>query len=214
MALPWTKKEGSIYRQCVLAAVLLSWSAASQAKSLSFVDVNAHTIWCLFSTNCKISTQQTAGVIPLFSSVSGKAWLRSRTFRGSRDSPAAGNRGYQYQVDLTQATSLAEAPCVTDLSLDFGEVVVLKYGPAVSGNDVYVVARDEPGLVGLFAAEIDGSAITVTFREPVCAGINAGIGAASYFVGVTSPHPPTSIAASIRVPGQPAAKVTARAPDY
>src|SRR5262245_49610857 len=103
---------------------------ASEATQLSFVDVDAHTISCLFSKECKISTHSTAGEISLASGVSGKAWLRSRTFQGAQGSPAAGKRGYQYQVDLTQATSLAEAPCVTDLAFDFGEIVPLKYDSA------------------------------------------------------------------------------------
>src|ERR1700735_4671076 len=89
------------------------------SKTPLFRGVDAHTILCLFSTNCEVSTHRTAGVIPLFSGMSGKAWLRARTFRDTRDSPAAGNRGYQYQVDLTQAASLAEAPCVTDCRSTF-----------------------------------------------------------------------------------------------
>jgi len=95
-----------------------------------------------------------AGEIPLASGVSGKAWLRSRTFRGADGSPAAGKRGYQYQVDLTQATSLAEAPCVTDLVLDFGEIVPLKYG-AGPPNHIYVIPNGGSRPIGLFAAEIN-----------------------------------------------------------
>lgn len=213
VALLWIKKASGIYPLGVAAALFAS-PGASQATPLSFVDIDAHAISCLFSRNCKISSHDTAGDIPLPSSASGKAWLRSRTFRGARGSPAAGKRGYQYQVDLTHATSLADAPCVTELALDFGEIIPLKYGSAGFANHGYVVARGESPSVRLFAAETEGNIITFTFNEPVCAGINDGSGLASYFVGVTSVHSPKSIVASIRLPGQPLVKVKARVPDH
>ncbi len=213
MVLSWLKRADPEYLLRI-AVVLLPSSVASQPRPLDFVEVDAGTISCMFSKKCKVFAHETAGAITLPSGVSGKAWLRSRTFRGSRGSPAAGKRGYQYQVDLTQATSLSETPCVTDLAVDFGEVIPMKYGSAGSGNHVYVIAHGESRSVGLFAAEADGNVVTFTFNEPVCAGINADTGVASYFVGVTAVHRPKSVVAYVRLPGQRVTRVKARAPNY
>ena len=84
----------------------------------------------------------------------------------------------------------------------------------VSGNHVYVIAHGESRSVGLFAAEADGNVVTFTFNEPVCAGINADTGVASYFVGVTAVHRPKSVVAYVRLPGQRVTRVKARAPNY
>jgi hypothetical protein len=185
-----------------------------QAKSLSFTEVDAHTIACMFNKKCKLPSQNTAESIPLPVAISGKALLRTRTFRGAPGSPAMGKRGYQYQVDLTGVTSLADAPCITGLALDFGDIVPLKYGSTGSKEDVYVIAHGEPQAIGLFAAEAGDGRVSFTFREPVCAGINAGAGRASYSVGLTSARPPKSIKAIVRLPGRPTVTVAVRAPGH
>jgi hypothetical protein len=43
--------------------------------------------------------------------------------RGAAGAPAAGNTGYKYRVDLTQAVTQVDASCVFSLKFTFGQVL-------------------------------------------------------------------------------------------
>ena len=142
------------------------------------------------------------------------ARLQTRTFVGGVGSPAAGKTAYEYRVDLTQAVSDGEVPCVTDMSVDFGPVTQLEYNNVGPVDDVFVIVKGGLGTIGLYDVEQTGTVINFVFNQPVCAGPTPGSGHSSYFFGLTSAYPPKSISANVSVPGLDPIKVKARGPNY
>jgi hypothetical protein len=203
------------YVRCLalVGAIVATLPGSSSAAQLNFVNVSAPGINCVFSATCTVvvtDTVDTITVPPLL--WSGTARLQSRTFVGKPGTPGAGKTAYEYRVDLTQAVSDGEAPCVTSLDVDFGPVSKLQYNKAGPLDDVYVVAKGGIGTIGLYAVEQNGEVITFTFNEPICAGPASGQGHSSYFVGVASTLPPKLIVAYAAVPGLLPIDVKARAP--
>jgi len=197
---------------CIVAVLL---PAVAQAASLSFVNVGAPDINCVFDSSCKVTVTDSVGTIVLPSPVwTGTARLQSRTFTGVAGAPGAGKTAYEYRLDLTQAVSDGEVPCVTDIAIDFGPVTKLQYNKAGPLDDVFVVSSGGLGSVGLFAVEQTGGVITFTFNQPVCAGTKPGSGMTSYFFGLASDRPPRAISANVSLPGLEAFAVPARAPGY
>lgn len=197
------------------ASVLLAMSVQAQAAPLSFVNVSAPDINCVFNTTCTVTVTDSVGTItvpPLL--WSGTARLQSRTYPGAAGAPGAGKTAYEYRVDLTQAVSDGEVPCVTDISVDFGPVAKLQYNKAGPLDDVFVVTKGGLGSVGLYAVEQNGNVITFTFNQPVCAGPVAGKGMTSYFFGLASDHAPHSISAVVSVPGLDPINTPARGPNH
>jgi hypothetical protein len=195
---------------CILAILL---PGAAQAAALSFVDVGAPDINCVFDPSCRVTVTDSVAAIPVPGPVwTGTARLQSRTFTGVAGAPGAGKTAYEYRVDLTQAVSDGEVPCVTDISVDFGPVTKLQYNTTGPLDDVFVVTKGGIGSVGLYAVEQNGRIITFTFNQPVCAGTKPGAGMTSFFFGLASDKPPRDISANVSVPGLEAIAVPARAP--
>ena len=186
-----------------------------QAAPLSFVNVGAPAINCVFNPSCTVTVTDSVDTIAVSPLVwTGTARLQSRTFVGAAGSPAAGKTAYEYRVDLTQAVSDGEVPCVTDISIDFGPVTKLQYNKVGPLDDVYVVTKGGLGTIGLYAVEHTGNVISFVFNQPVCAGTSPGKGHTSYFFGLTSAHPPHAITAGVSVPGLLPIDVKARAPAH
>jgi hypothetical protein len=177
-------------------------AAAAQAAPLSFVNVAAPDINCVFNTACSVTVTDSVGTITVPPGLwSGTARLQSRTFPGAPGAPGAGKTAYEFRVDLTQVVSDGEVPCVTDIAVDFGAVTKLQYNKAGPLDDVYVVNKGGLGTVGLYAVEQTGNVITFTFNQPVCAGPTPGSGHTSYFFGLASEYAPRAITAHVSVPG-------------
>jgi hypothetical protein len=198
-----------------LYVVAALFPVTAHAASLTVVNVGAPAINCVFNTTCKVTVTDSVGTIPVPPGLwSGTARLQSRTFVGAAGAPGAGKTAYDYRVDLTQAVSDGEVPCVTDLAIDFGPVTKLQYNGAGPLDDVYVVTSGGLGTIGLWSVEQTGSVITFTFNQPVCAGPTPGTGHTSYFFGVASDKPPKAITAHAGVPGLLPVDVPARAPNH
>jgi len=197
---------------CLLA---LLPARAAQASPLNFVNVTAPDINCVFNTTCKVTVTDSVDTIVVPGPVwTGNGRLQSRTITGAAGAPGAGKTAYVYRVDLTQAVSDAEAPCVTDIAIDFGPVTKLQYNKVGPLDDVYVVTKGGLGTIGLFAVDQTGDVITFTFNQPVCAGPSPGKGHTSYFFGLASAFPPKAITAKVSVPGLDPIDVKARAPGH
>jgi hypothetical protein len=194
-------------------AAILAMTAPVAAAPLSFVNVSAPAINCVFSATCSVTVTDTVDTITVPPGLwTGNARLQSRTFVGAPGTPGAGKTAYLYRVDLTQANSDGEVPCVTDIAVDFGPVAKLQYNKAGPLDDVFVVTKGGIGSVGLYAVDQTSDVITFTFNEPVCAGPTGGKGESSYFFGLASATPPKSIIAYASVPGLDPIDVKARAP--
>ena len=187
-------------------------------NALTVVNVAAPAINCFFTTSnpCVVNPNDSVGDIPVPPGlVSGAARLQTRTYLGAAGAPAAGKTGYLYRVDMTQAVSNSEVPCVTDLSVDFGPVVKFSYGGGgTPPADVFVITQGGIGDIGLYQVTQTGSVINFVFNEPVCAGPTAGTGRTSNFFGVTSNSAPKAITAKAGWPGLLPLNVPARGPAY
>src|SRR5882757_4418936 len=108
---------------CILApvagVVLAAAPAAAQSVTLFPASVSAANIDCLFGAQCVTTPHDEDPDIPL-PATSGRAILHSRTIPAALGSTAAGRTAYQYRIDLTHATTLNDASCVTNLSVRFG----------------------------------------------------------------------------------------------
>jgi len=206
----------STAKKISLSVLLLAIApAVVQAATLSFVNVGAPAINCVFNTTCTVTVTDSVDIITVPAGVwAGTARLQSRTFVGAAGAPGAGKTAYEYRVDLTQAVSNGEVPCVTDIAIDFGPVTKLQYNNAGPVDDVYVVTKGGLGTVGLYHVEQAGNIITFTFNQPVCAGPAPGTGHTSYFFGLASTFPPHAITAKVSVPGLEPIDVKARAPAH
>ena len=155
---------------CVAAAFVAA-PATVQATPLKIVDVTAPDVNCVFDPSCKLPVTDSLGdiVIP---AVTGKAILQSRTFSGAAGAPGDGLTGYDYRVNLTQASTDGEAAgCVTDMTVDFGPVSKLQYNKAGPDDDVYVVTKGGLGSVGLLSAEFYGQQDHLRLRAAGMPGI-------------------------------------------
>jgi hypothetical protein len=181
-------------------------------NAIKVANVEASALACLFSPQCSVIVTDTLGDIPMPPGVTGTGRLQSRTYLGAQGAPGAGKTAYEYRVDLTQAVSSGEVPCVTDLTVDFGPITQLDYGGPDQPADVFVVDRGGIGKVGLFDAVKVGNAVTLTFNQPICAGATPGTGLSSFFIGLASTGAPRSIVAKVGWPGLEPLNVPARAP--
>jgi hypothetical protein len=205
---------GGSLRKFYLGAMLCSLTSVAGAAPLSVVKVAAPDINCVFETDCTIVVTDSVGNIPL-PNITGTARLQSRTFTGQAGAPGAGKTGYEYRVDLTQATALGDVACVTALNVDFGPVTVLQYNKVGPADDVFVITKGGLGTIGLASAVQNRNIITFTFSQPVCAADTSGPGQTTFFFGLASIHTPKAITATIEAPGVfPDLNVKARAPNY
>jgi hypothetical protein len=206
----------STAKKMSLSALLVAIAPAmAQAATLSFVNVGAPAINCVFNTTCTVTVTDSVDAIVVPPALwTGNARLQSRTFPGAAGAPGAGKTAYEYRVDLTQVVSSGEVPCVTDIAVDFGPLTKLQYDKSGPLDDVYVVTKGGIGTIGLYHVEQTGNIITFTFNQPVCAGPSPGTGHSSYFFGLASAYPPKAINAKVSVPGLEPIDTKARAPAH
>lgn len=199
------------------ATIVMTWQeleAATQPGSLSIAQISVNTLDCLFLNPCTSpSPADSIAAIAMPPGVTGSGTLTTRTLGGSGATPGAGKVAYQYRLDMTQAVSNEEAPCVTDLTIDLGPVTQMKYDGS-NEDDAFVLTQGGPGSVGLLNAMKTGNKVTFTFNQPICAGATAGSGHASQFFGVTSALTPKVVSATVGWPGLLGISVDARAPNH
>ena len=200
-------------RELILGMMLCPVAGVAGAASLSVVTVSAPEINCIYETDCTVTVTDTVANITL-PSMSGHGRLQSRTFAGQAGAPAAGKTGYEYRLDMTQATAIGDVACETGLEVNFGPITKLQYNKVGPLDDVFVITKGGLGSIGLASAEQDRNIITFTFSQPVCAADTSGPGKTTFFFGLTSAHVPKGIVAKIEVPAFDPVDIKARAPDY
>jgi hypothetical protein len=201
-------------RKFQLGAILCALTGVAGAAPLTVVNVAAPDINCVFETDCTVVVSDSIGDISL-PSFTGTARLQSRTFPGQPGAPGVGKTAYEYRLDLTQATAVADVACITALNVDFGPVSKLQYNKVGPAEDVFVVTKGGLGTIGLASAVQNHNVITFTFSQPVCAADTSGPGKTTFFFGLASIHPPKAIVATIEAPAIfPDPEVKARAPNH
>jgi len=172
--------------------------AAIHAQPLPIVTVGAPAINCVFATSCTVTV--TDFTAPLL----GSGFLQSRTYQGQPGAPAAGLWGYEYRIDLTNATP---GTWVSALTVDFGPVVgTLDYNGDRRPDRVFVVTSGGLGAVGPTSAVQVGRMVTFRFARPVRAGQT------SFFFGMAARGAPRPIRARVATSVNPNLVLEARAP--
>ena len=197
-----------------IAAMMLAPSCwPAMAEPLTTINLSSHALRCVFATNkrCNLDGAASVGAIAI-PGITGSAVLHSLTFPGAADSPAAGLTGYEFRVDLSQATAGPTKACVTRLTLDVGPLSRLPYMGRADLFDVFVINTGAPGFVGLASAERAEPAITFVFAKPVCPGAGSDKGESSYFFGFTAAVAPREISARVELDSGEMLHVAARAP--
>ncbi len=121
--------------------------------------------------------------------------------------------GYEYRIDLTQASVLDRTvSCVTDFTLDFGPLVQLQYNKVGPIDDVYVVTKGGLGSVGLLSADAMDNKITFVFSQPVCPANEGKKGQTTYFFGLAAKGLPMPANGSVGVSGFDPFDTKARTP--
>ena len=200
-------------RELIVGMMVCPVAGVASAASLSIVTVSAPEINCIYETDCTVTVTDTVANITL-PSMTGNGRLQSRTFAGQAGAPAAGKTGYEYRLDMTQATAIGDVACVTGLEVNFGPITKLQYNKAGPVDDVFVITKGGLGSIGLASAEQDRNIITFTFSQPVCAADTSGPGKTTFFFGLTSAHTPKGIVAKVEVPAFDPVDIKARAPDH
>ncbi len=196
----------------VAAALFMLMNAASGGQ-LKVVTVAAPAINCVFNPSCSVTVTDSVGQLALQNlDTPNTAWLQSRTFTGVAGTPGAGKTGYDYRLDMTQASGALQ--CVAGIVINFGPITQLPYANNTPA-DVYVVTQGGLGTIGLASAEQDGDVITFTFTPQICPSEPANPANTTFFFGLASANPPTAITAGVFVTGNPPFyNVPARAPQH
>jgi hypothetical protein len=205
--------HGRPYLYAAIAAAMLLASTPAPGSPLNVVTVAAPAVNCVFSANCTVTVTDSVGQLPLGNlDKPNTAWLQSRTFTGAAGTPGAGKTGYEYRLDMTQASGALE--CVGGIVVNFGPVSQLPYKnnqPA----DVYVITQGGLGTIGIGSADKDGDVITFNFAKFICASEPANAANTTFFFGLASVNPPTPISAGVFAAGNPPYfSVPARAPKH
>ena len=181
-----TQRLGICAVALVTGGAFIAAPAAAQSVPLFPAQVSQTNIDCLFGVQCAITPRDEFVEIPL-PAISGSVILHSRTFLGPAESRAPGRHAYQYRLDLTGATTLADSSCIINVSINFGPVAKLPYAPGVTLRDVYEVVQGAPAnQIGFTRAEQTGTVVTFIFDQPVCAGDGVTPGKSSFFFGLAS----------------------------
>jgi hypothetical protein len=213
VSLGGNKMSFSLQRWCGLAAVLAMAPSAALAAQLKVVNVAAPAVVCVFNTACSVTVNDSLGYVAMQALDAPKtARLQSRTFPGAAGTPAAGKTGYEYRLDLAQASGSLE--CLGGVVIDFGPVTQLPYANNTPA-DVYVVTQGGLGTIGIASAELDGTVITFQFDKLLCASEPANAANTTFFFGLASAGAPVAIQAGVFATGStPYYAVDARSPSH
>src|ERR1700757_468193 len=120
-----------------VAIATVAAPSTAPAGNLNVVEVAAPAVNCVFSANCTITVTDSVGQLLIQNlDTPNTAWLQSRSFTGAAGTPGAGKTGYEYRLDMTQATGALQ--CVGGVVINFGPITQLPYKNNAP-DDVYVV---------------------------------------------------------------------------
>jgi hypothetical protein len=196
-----------------IAAAMLAATVSASAGTLKVVDVAAPAVNCVYSPNCTITVTDSVGQLALPNlDKPNTAWLQSRTFTGAAGAPGAGKTGYEYRLDMTQASGALQ--CVGGIVVNFGPLTQLPYKSGTLA-DVYVITEGGLGTIGLASAEQDSGVIIFTFTKLMCPSEPANPANTTFFFGLASANVPTAISAGVFATGTPPFfSIPARAPKH
>ncbi|MBK8990051.1 MAG: S8 family serine peptidase [Chloroflexi bacterium] len=184
--------------------------------ALSFVNVSAPAINCLFDADCTITVDDTTALFT-FDGMGGAGFLQSRGWpRGEVGTAGAGLYPYLYRVDMRELVGPGNPACITSFALDFGPVVPLDYNGDGSVDHGFVVTGGGLGSVAPSAIDLTTGRLTFTFATPVCGDFSPAQnnGVSSFFFGLVSPFRDKEVTAVLNNNWAAPLSLPARAPDF
>jgi hypothetical protein len=183
-------------------------------RPLKIVSVGAPAINCKFDSDCKVTVNDSTDHFVL-TGTTGDAFLQTRTFpQGQPGTAAAGLTAYLYRIDMTQLTGATAAPCVNQLTIEFGPVASVDYDDDGSPDQVFVITSGGLGSVAPSSAVKSGRTITFELAPPVCcSSTGPGAGETSFFFGLASQEHPRAVTAKVSDTIGKTLHLAARAPE-
>ncbi|HEX7807645.1 MAG TPA: hypothetical protein VF608_02935 [Thermoanaerobaculia bacterium] len=172
---------------CLLVSLVL---APSMLAQLTKVSVSRAQLTPVFGT---------ARIADLDSPVWTSGTLRSRVYRATSGTPAAGLYVYEYSLDLRDVVGVTAIPFITSLSLDFGPVNAIDFNGDATAEHLFVVSKGLGiGNVAPATATKSANIVTFTFNPSVGGGSAPGNGDRTYVFGLVSKHAPRQIHATVQ----------------
>jgi len=169
---------------------LVAIAPALVAQPLSVVNVQAPNVNFVFNPSGTVTVQD------LSSPIWVNGFLQSRNFKGAAGAPAAGLYVYEYRVDLRNVVGITFIQQIFSMKVNIGPTVKLDFNGDKKLDDVFVVTKGGMGNIKLKSAVRSGNDITFTFDPSVAAGSAPGKGDSSFFFGVVSKYPRTTVKVS------------------
>lgn len=172
---------------------------AAPAASLTFVNVSAPNVNCLFDADCDIFPDDTTALFT-FDGMDGAGFLQSRLWpRGELGTAGGGLFPYLYRIDMRELVGPGNPACISQFSLDFGPVVPLDYNNDGTAEHGFIVTTGDYGSVAPSAVDLTGSRLTFTFATPVCGDFSPSMdnGVSSFLLGLASPFPSREVTAEL-----------------
>lgn len=189
-------------------------AAAPAATPLTFVNVAAPDVNCLFDGDCTIYVEDVTAGIAL-TTIDGAGFLQSRLWpRGEAGTDGVGLFPYLYRIDLRQMDSEGNPGCITSMAVDFGPIMPLDYDDNGSLEHGFIITDGGVGSVTPSAVSKDGNQLIFDFSPPVCSTFYGGDGESSFFFGLASPFQEQAVTAVLQNNVGDPLDVPARAPDY
>jgi hypothetical protein len=175
---------------CAGPALTQTLPIVATATSLRCVPVAAGSspnINLIYSPSGIVSGTDTFGSFPVTAASggtgTGRVW--TRTILGQSGAPAAGLQGYEYQVDMTNASTVMFAPFIQTVAIPFGRPTPFDFDGDGILDDCYVITVGGIGDRAPTSATLDAGEVTLRFGATPLQGVQAGH--ESYFVGMLAP---------------------------
>jgi hypothetical protein len=100
----------------------------------------------------------------------GNARVDTRTILGLSGSPASGLRGYEYRIDMSQATIGDGTPCIASLTMNFGTPIPGDFNGDGVPDECYYLTSGLGTVLPSNVAIFPNGDITIDFGVGACAG--------------------------------------------
>lgn len=169
--------------------VSMSTPVLRARRRLRVVGVSAMDAVSSFSTTGSVTAVDEVGDF-VVAGKEGLGRLQSRTWpAGMPEARAVGLTAYLYRVVLSGLIGDPAVDGVSAVRLPFGEVEPVEFG-SQGPSDAFVLTEGALGSVMPSSVELDEGGLVIFFDPPVRAGVKAGAGEESLFIGIASSRGP------------------------
>ena len=141
---------------------------------------------CAFNLQCVVTSGSISSANISAPGVTGRSVLVTDVITGLPQSPGRGKVAYLYQVFMKNAVSDGDAPCVTDVAVDFGPVARLSYDGTGQPYDAFVMTPRQTRYHRALAVVQQRNTVDFCVQPTGLRRYQSGHGSESYFFGIAS----------------------------